>query len=182
MLSTDENHSSTDSTAQTIPSLTSSSSSISSLLSPIIIDKPAVVSSSPFISPSTFSSFVDISRSPASLPSASSTLLDISRSPASSPSASLTLLDISRSPADSPSQPSLPAYKINKDNRSFQKQWYAGRPWLEYSIINDRAYCYYCRHFCSTNNLINRNQSDAFMNGFNNWKIALEKKTRFETA
>ncbi|CAF4290953.1 unnamed protein product, partial [Rotaria sordida] len=94
----------------------------------------------------------------------------------SSPLSFLAPLDISRSSADLPTQPMLPSYKINNENRSFRNQWFANRPWLEYSIDADRVYCYFCRHFGSTNNMINRNQSDAFLKGFNNWKIVLEKK------
>ncbi|CAF1470107.1 unnamed protein product [Adineta steineri] len=84
-------------------------------------------------------------------------------------------LDISRSSADPPTQPILPSYKINNENRSFQNRWFTNRPWLEYSIESNKAYCYYCRHFGLTNIMINRNQSDAFLKGFHNWKIALEK-------
>jgi len=29
----------------------------------------------------------------------------------------------------------------------FQEAWYEGRPWLEYSVDNDSACCYYCRMF-----------------------------------
>ncbi|CAF2985423.1 unnamed protein product [Rotaria sp. Silwood2] len=85
-------------------------------------------------------------------------------------------IDISRSSADPPAQPILPSYKFHSDNRSFKKQWFINRPWFEYSIDSDRIFCYYCRHFGSTNNMINRNQSDAFLRGFNDLKIAREKK------
>ncbi|CAF4003689.1 unnamed protein product [Rotaria sordida] len=77
---------------------------------------------------------------------------------------SLLPIDISRSVLDPPSQSFLLSYKINKD-KCFQKQWYNNRSWLE--------------HFGSTNNLINRNQSDAFLRGYNNWKNALVKNRRF---
>lgn len=29
----------------------------------------------------------------------------------------------------------------------FQESWYDGRPWLEYSLSQDAACCYYCRLF-----------------------------------
>lgn len=29
----------------------------------------------------------------------------------------------------------------------FQDTWYAGRPWLEYSMAEDTACCFYCRTF-----------------------------------
>jgi hypothetical protein len=82
--------------------------------------------------------------------------------------------DISQSKNELPSQPVLPCYKQNKDKRSFHSQWYTNRPWLEYSIIQDKAYCYYCRHY-GTSIAMSRNQNDAFLTGFRNWKKALEK-------
>ena len=84
--------------------------------------------------------------------------------------------DISHTLVDPPAQPILPSYKNNHDNRSFQKQWFINRPWLEYSIKNDKIYCFYCRHFGLTSPLINRNQSDSFSRGYNNWKNALDKR------
>jgi len=32
-------------------------------------------------------------------------------------------------------------------NLKFQEGWYNGRPWLEYSVEEDAACCYYCRIF-----------------------------------
>jgi hypothetical protein len=64
--------------------------------------------------------------------------------------------DISRSAQDPPAQPKLMSYKQNKDNRSFRSIWYLKYPWLEYSIEQDCAFCYYCRHFNDTSNLLNR--------------------------
>ena len=29
----------------------------------------------------------------------------------------------------------------------FQESWYDGKPWLEYSMTNDEASCFYCRLF-----------------------------------
>ena len=90
----------------------------------------------------------------------------VSLSPSSS---SLSLPhDISRSRPEPPSRPMLSLYQINNDDRSFRKQWFLNRPWLEYSIERERTYCYYCRHFGSTNSMINRNQSDVFLTGYNN--------------
>ncbi|CAF1388545.1 unnamed protein product [Rotaria sordida] len=107
-----------------------------------------------------------------------STILSLASPSTISVPSSLLPIDISRSVLDLPSQSFLPSYKINKD-KCFQKQWYNNRSWLEYSIYNDCANCYYCRHFGSTNNLINQNQSDAFLRGYNNWKNALVKNRRF---
>ncbi|CAF4903639.1 unnamed protein product, partial [Rotaria socialis] len=60
---------------------------------------------------------------------------------------------------------------VNNESRSFQFQWYCNRPWLEYSIKNDTAYCYYCRHF-GISIQTKRLQSDAFTTGFN-WSRGL---------
>jgi hypothetical protein len=148
--------SSTFSTVEPVsPSTSSTSESVS----------PSMRSTSP-VSPSCSSIHIDTHRSS---DSTASTSKSISPLLLSSP------VDISRSARDQPARPQLPTYKYNNDNRSFQKHWFIDRPWLEYSIERDRAYCYYCRHFGSTNNLINRNQSDSFMTGYNNWRKALEK-------
>ena len=106
----------------------------------------------------------------------------LSESVSLSPSSSSSSLphDISRSRAEPPSQSMLSLYKINNDDRSFRKQWFLNRPWLEYSIERDGAYRYYCRHFGSTNNMINRNQSDVFLTGYNNWKHALGTERGFK--
>ena len=58
-------------------------------------------------------------------------------------------VDISRSGSDPPAQPKLSLYKKNKENRSFQSQWFSSFPWLEYSKEQDSAFCFYCRHFSS---------------------------------
>jgi hypothetical protein len=64
--------------------------------------------------------------------------------------------DISHSSKELPSQPKLASYKTNKDDRSFHSEWYSMFPWLEYSIQQDCAFCYYCRHFNDISNFLNR--------------------------
>ena len=82
--------------------------------------------------------------------------------------------DISKSCDELPSQPKLKNYPMNDQKRAFQSVWFNNRPWLEYSIVNDSCYCYYCRHF-SSNKL---NVGDAFIStGFNNWKRSLESNS-----
>ena len=49
-------------------------------------------------------------------------------------------VDISRTCNDLPSQPKLGSYPSNSQNRSFRANWYVNRPWLEYSMSNDRVY------------------------------------------
>ena len=133
--------------------------------------------SEPVSSPTTSSSILSISPSISSTDGCPSSI-ELSSQPVS-PSLSTLPIDISRSVADQPARPILSSYKPNQENRTFQKNWFINRPWLEYSIENDRVYCFYCRHFCSTNSSINRNQSDSFLTGYNNWKNALDKRNGF---
>ncbi|CAF3965624.1 unnamed protein product [Rotaria magnacalcarata] len=77
---------------------------------------------------------------------------------------------------DAPVQKKLATYPANQQNRSFQSTWFNDRIWLEYSVLNDASYCYYCRHFPS-NQL---NADDSFTTvGFNSWKKALDKGSGF---
>ena len=57
--------------------------------------------------------------------------------------------------------------------RCFQKGWYIGRPWLEYSQIIDALFCYPCRLFLVAGA---GPESKWTSLGFDNWKIAMEKK------
>ncbi|CAF3472113.1 unnamed protein product [Rotaria socialis] len=88
-------------------------------------------------------------------------------------------VDISCSCNEPPSQPKLAIYPLSKHNRSFRSQWFSQFRWLEYSIQADAAYCYYCRHFNTRTNFNNRNQSDAFVRGFNSWKHACSTNQGF---
>jgi len=90
--------------------------------------------------------------------------------------------DISVSINEPPTQPQLRKYPTNCQNRSFQFKWYQSRPWLEYSVSTDAAYCYICCHFGSTStNKSNRFQSDSFSTTrFNGWKRALKKNSGFQ--
>ncbi|XP_065318946.1 zinc finger protein 862-like [Gordionus sp. m RMFG-2023] len=59
---------------------------------------------------------------------------------------------------------------IHGRQRSFQKSWYRGRDWLEYSVEADAAFCFPCRKYLC-------NPSDEFgQTGFRNWKNALAAK------
>ncbi|XP_065320170.1 uncharacterized protein LOC135927868 [Gordionus sp. m RMFG-2023] len=59
---------------------------------------------------------------------------------------------------------------IHGRQRSFQKSWYRGRDWLEYSVEADAAFCFPCRKYLC-------NLSDEFgQTGFRNWKNALAAK------
>ncbi|CAF0990826.1 unnamed protein product [Adineta steineri] len=143
---------------------------------------PSTVTSS--LSPS---SATPLSLSPSTLTSSFSTTTATSpcSSSTSPPSARLAATNISRpsdisnSAKEPPTQPKLASYKTNKDDRSFHAQWFASFPWLEYSIEQDRVFCYYCRHFNDASNFVNRNQSDAFTSGYCNWKNAMTKTQGF---
>jgi hypothetical protein len=64
--------------------------------------------------------------------------------------------DLSGSFNEPPTQPKLATYPMNKDKRCFRSQWFSQFCWLEYSILNDSVYCYYCRHFNSGTHLKTR--------------------------
>jgi hypothetical protein len=59
--------------------------------------------------------------------------------------------DISQNVTDGPTQPILklfPRTKFNDKFRQFNSSWYKLYPsWLEYSVLNDGAFCFVCRHF-----------------------------------
>jgi hypothetical protein len=86
--------------------------------------------------------------------------------------------DISQNVTDGPTQPILklfPRTKFNDKFRQFNSSWYKLYPsWLEYSVLNDGAFCFVCRHFSV-------NPSQVFTSvGFKNWKRALEKESGFK--
>ena len=59
-----------------------------------------------------------------------------------------------------------------KFERSFSKQWYEGRPWLEYIVELDACLCFPCRVYAS-------NFDTPFVrSGFKNWKNAGAGKIR----
>ena len=157
-----------------VPVLSSitSSSSVSSDCCSLTDSRSELVST-----PTTSSSVISISPSISYAAARRSSIETLSQPV--SPSSITSPIDISLSVAHPRARPVLSSYKYNRENRSFQKNWYINRPWLEYSIENDRVYCYYCRHFGSTTNSINRNQSDSFLTGYNNWKNALDKSRGF---
>ena len=86
--------------------------------------------------------------------------------------------DISHNLSEPPSQPVLKEYSkrvFGARSRCFNKEWYKGRAWLEYSISSDSAFCYCCRAFS------NNSTSDHWTKfGFNNWKGAMEESKGFK--
>ena len=83
--------------------------------------------------------------------------------------------DIDKGLADEPNQPNLKSYpkrKFGTKFRSFQKQWFHTRPWVEYSQVADAAFCYCCRAFWRA-----VSGSDQWTKlSFTNWKNAMEEK------
>ncbi len=70
-----------------------------------------------------------------------------------------------------PSQPKLASFPKGRKNRCFRAIWYEGFRWLEYSVKEDRAFCFACRNFSTSTS-----KSDiAFTKtGWNAWAKAME--------
>ena len=68
-----------------------------------------------------------------------------------------------------PSQPKLASFPKGRKNRCFRAIWYESFRWLEYSVKQDRAFCFACRNFSTSTS-----KSDiAFMKtGWNAWAKA----------
>ena len=69
-----------------------------------------------------------------------------------------------------PSRPVInyPKTKFGDRYRSFSSKFYDVYSWVEYSLKNDKIYCFICRNFCK--NKI-RYQNEKFVaSGFSNWK------------
>ena len=61
-------------------------------------------------------------------------------------------------------------YPLDSNNRHFRFLWYSQFEWLEYSPIANKAFCFACHVFGSTQ------QNEAFVSaGFQKCKTALEK-------
>ena len=70
-----------------------------------------------------------------------------------------------------PSQPKLASFPKGRKNRCFRAIWYESFRWLEYSVKQDRAFCFACRNFSTSTS-----KSDiAFTKtGWNAWAKAME--------
>ena len=51
-------------------------------------------------------------------------------------------------------------------NRKFVSAWYTKHKWLEYSVMEDKAYCHFCRIFSGNKDFIFEKS------GFNDWTHA----------
>ncbi|KAJ6639798.1 Zinc finger MYM-type protein 1 [Pseudolycoriella hygida] len=71
---------------------------------------------------------------------------------------------------------SLERFTFPKTNtRAFQLGWLDRFQWLEYSVSHDAAYCFVCRQF----DVVGSKELAFKVNGFSNWKRALEKNAGF---
>ena len=62
-----------------------------------------------------------------------------------------------------------PARKFGTTSRSFNSTWYKGKPWLEYSVATDSAYCFPCRVYG-----VNPSTPKFCIEGYEDWKHALD--------
>ena len=66
-----------------------------------------------------------------------------------------------------PSRPILDKYVKNAAGRCFHSEWYKYYEWLEYSMVQNKAYCFACRHFSTSTS---KSELAFRTNGFSNWK------------
>ena len=88
--------------------------------------------------------------------------------------------DIASSPECLPVQPvdiQFPVTYFSSKARSFNQEWFRLYPWLEYSVLNDAAYCYPCRLFSLSPSTSSSRPEKAFtIAGFRDWKHATGSK------
>ena len=68
-----------------------------------------------------------------------------------------------------PSRPILDKYVKNTAGRCFHSEWYKHYEWLEYSMVQNKAYCFASRHFSTSTS---KSELAFRTNGFSNWKKA----------
>ncbi|KAF0747558.1 zinc finger MYM-type protein 1-like, partial [Aphis craccivora] len=83
--------------------------------------------------------------------------------------------DLSKTLDDGPKQPRLVCYpktKFGKTMRHFSSKWFDSYNWLEYSVIDNSAFCFPCRFFSK-----NKDKPIFISIGFKNWKNALDQNS-----
>lgn len=83
--------------------------------------------------------------------------------------------DLATKPEEGPTQPRLKVYpklQSGSQTRSFQYEWYKRYEWLEYSVTNDRVYCFPCRLFGGS---VGHKEVTFTNDGFRVWKKMHEK-------
>lgn len=87
----------------------------------------------------------------------------------------------------SPNQPTELAVlkrSVQKDGRSFNTRWYNNFPWIHYCIGRNKVFCFYCL-VAYEKELITftiHPKTAFFIEGFNNWKKAIERFHMHEKA
>ncbi|XP_025828735.1 zinc finger MYM-type protein 1-like [Panicum hallii] len=72
-----------------------------------------------------------------------------------------------------PTQPSSHVFPRGQDKRRFRKEWFEKYNWLEYSLVNDKAYCFCCYLFRRVGVDDDKFGYEAFTKeGFRQWKNA----------
>ena len=88
--------------------------------------------------------------------------------------------DIASDAQNCPTQPrnhQFPSTKFGDRLRAFNPLWYDTYTWLEYSILEDAAYCFACRFFSPGPH---RDDNTFTTSGFKNWKNATGKSGKLE--
>ena len=83
----------------------------------------------------------------------------------------LQVQDLANNKYDTPVQPVIdfPRRRYGSSSRCFQVSWYTLFPWIEYSIERDAAYCFACRFFGVSPDVVFTHS------GFHDWKHARGK-------
>ncbi|KAG2569228.1 hypothetical protein PVAP13_7NG377121 [Panicum virgatum] len=72
-----------------------------------------------------------------------------------------------------PTQPSSHVFPRGEDKRRFRKEWFEKHNWLEYSLVNGKAYCFCCYLFRRVGVDDDKFSYEAFTKeGFRQWKNA----------
>ena len=77
---------------------------------------------------------------------------------------------------DGPYQPrdiNFPSRQVGGKARSFRPEWFVGRPWFEYSIKLDSAFCFPCRLYAAGH--LGCGEPAFTHTGFRYWKNATER-------
>ena len=90
--------------------------------------------------------------------------------------------DISTSCDDLPTQPicgKYPKGRYNSQNYRFSARWYDRYPWIEYSLLTNKIYCFPCRHFLD---LSANTRSTYATTGFDRWHKGHYRLTRHQAS
>ena len=66
--------------------------------------------------------------------------------------------------------------------RCFNSKWYKEFPWIHLCNDSKKVFCYHCLLAYSKGLLTRRNETAFFVEGFQNWKKAVERFSRHEVA